>query len=149
MNIQFVRASEKKSLLKQLDEQFGISKLPFLLIESGKEKIRAFSGSLSKDEIMNLRSFLNIESIGLYLIAKESPIRLSFDAPHLLKYQISKNIIPIDLTKLNEWLHGFDLEIKKPSGSYIISFNNDFVGLGKSNSEKILNHIPKDRRLKN
>ena len=149
MKIQFIRASEKKNILKQLDEQFGISKLPFLLIESGKEKVRAFSGSLSKDEILNLRSFLNIESIGLYLIAKESPIRLSFDAPHLLKEQIRNNIIVIDEKQLNKWLHGFDLDIKKPSGSYIISFNNDFVGLGKSNSEKILNHIPKDRRLKN
>ncbi len=149
MKIHFIKSSEKKFLIKQLNEQFGITKIPYLLIESGKEKIRAFSGSLSKDEITNLRSFLNIESIGLYLLAKESPIRLSFDAPHLLKEQISKNIIPIDEKQLNKWLHGFDLEIKKPSGSYVISFNNDFVGLGKSNSERILNHIPKDRRLKN
>ncbi|MAG37830.1 hypothetical protein CMI45_00375 [Candidatus Pacearchaeota archaeon] len=149
MKIQFIKSAEKKKLVSQLNEQFGITNIPYLLLESGKEKVRAFSGSLSKDEIMNLRSFLNIETMGLYFIKKETPIRLSFDAPHLLKDQITKNIIPISEEQLNDWLHGSDLQVVKPSGSYIISLNNDFVGLGKSNSSVILNHVPKDRRLKN
>jgi len=149
MKIDFIKSAEKKKLLSQLNEQFGITKLPYLLIEAGKGKVRAFSGSLSKEEMHNLGRITKIETIGIYFLVKETPIRLSFDAPHLIPSQIIKNIISLNESMALKWLHGEDLQIKKPQGTYIISFNNDFIGLGKSNSEKILNHVSKDRRLKN
>ena len=46
MNIKFISSGEKKKLLRELNEKFGISKLPYLLFETGKEKIRGFSGTL-------------------------------------------------------------------------------------------------------
>lgn len=149
MNLKFIKSSEKKKFLQELKEQFGITKLPYLLMESGKEKIRAYSGSLSKEELRELSNALYIEGIGIYLIKKESPIRLSFDAPHILKDQISKNVLEITEEDYQNWIRGNDLDIQKPRGTYIISYNGDFVGLGKSNEERIINHVPKDRRIKN
>jgi len=149
MKIKFIKSSEKKRIAAQLNEQFGITNLPFLLIESGKEKIRAFTGHLSKEEIKELNSTLNIESMGLYLIKREHDLRLSFDAPHLLKSQISKNILKINKEQFEQWIRGKDLQIKKPRATYIIEYEEDFIGSGKSNEEKIFNHVPKDRRLKN
>jgi NOL1/NOP2/fmu family ribosome biogenesis protein len=146
MKLKFIKSSEKRKLLTELETHFGITKLPYLLIEAGKEKIRAFSGHLSKEEISQLNSTINLEFIGLYLIKKETPIRISFDAPHLLNPK--KNILSVDSEQAKLWLQGSDLEIKKPRGTYIISHNDNLIGLGKSNSEKILNHVPKDRRLK-
>lgn len=149
MKMQFIKSSEKKEIISQLNNQFGITDLPFLLIESGKEKIRGFSGHLSKDEIIELGKILNIEVIGLYLIKKEENIfRLSLDATHLLKEQIIKNIIEIDDSQLKEWIRGQDLDIKTQKGIVIIKHASDFIGCGKSSGDKIFNYIPKERRIK-
>lgn len=148
MNIKFIKSNEKKKILAQLKENFGITNLPYLFIETGKEKIRAYSGHLSKEELLDLKNSLNIEVIGLYFLRKENDIRLSTDAPHLLKDQIIKGIIEIDETQVMDWIRGLDLNIKKPSRTYLLKFENIFIGSGKSNGEKIINHLPKSRRLK-
>lgn len=149
MNFRFVKSSEKKKILKELNEQFGIEKLPYLLIESGRERIRAFSGSLSKEEILQISHLTNIEQIGIYLIKKEDTLRLSMDAIHLLKSQIIKNMIEITESQLHDWLRGKDLSTPAQKGNVIIKYKEDLIGFGRSNGEKVYNYIPKDRRLKN
>ena len=149
MRIEFIRTPEKRRIIEQLKEQFGIEKIPYLFIESGKEKLRAFSGSLSKEEISDLSRTLNIEAMGMYFLRKEHDMRLSFDAPHLIKEQITKNIVDINERELNSWLHGIDLRIPAPKGTVILRHKKDFVGSGKSTGEKIINHVPKEKRLKN
>ena len=146
----FIRSSEKKRIIEQLKEQFGIEKIPYLLIRSGKEKIRAFSGHLSKEEIKTLSQITNIESIGLYLIKqeKEQDLRLSIDATNLLKSQITKNILEVNNEQLLDWIRGKDLQIITTQNTKIIKHNQDFIGCGKSNGIKIFNYIPKGRRLK-
>jgi len=148
MNIHFIKTPEKREIIAQLNKQYGITELPYLLIETGKEKVRGFSGSLSKDEIQNLGQLARIELIGSYLIRRENDMRLSFDALHLLKEQITTGIIDIDEKEYEEWIRGYDLNKKADNGTFAIRFNDDFVGCGKSTGEKILNHVPKERRLK-
>lgn len=148
MNIHFLRTPEKRLILEQLKQQFGIEDLPYLLVESGKEKIRAFSGSMSKEEIEELSTVAQIESIGLYLIKKEHDLRLSFDGAQILSKQVKKNIVEITDIDYQEWIRGYDLPIQVPSGTYLIKYNTDFIGCAKSNGEKLINHIPKERRLK-
>lgn len=137
-------------MIEGLNQQFGIQSLPYLLIQTGKEKIRGFSGHLSKEEIKQLTNSTNIESLGLYMLKLESQneIRLTLDACHLLKKQIKKNIVEINNSQLIDWLKGEDLNIQTGQGSKIIRHNEDFFGYGKSTGNKILNYIPKSRRLK-
>jgi NOL1/NOP2/fmu family ribosome biogenesis protein len=148
MNIQFIKTPEKRRILEQLNKQFGIENLNFLLIKSAKEKIRGFSGQLSKEEICQLSEIANIEVIGAYMLRIEHDLRLSFDATKLLSQEIKKNIIEIDEEQMKTWMQGFDLPIQKPSGTYVIKYQNLFLGCGKSNGQVILNHVPKDRRLR-
>tara|TARA_Y100000310_G_scaffold337937_2_gene426261 strand:- start:3017 stop:3469 length:453 start_codon:yes stop_codon:yes gene_type:complete len=148
MRIHFIKSKEKKQIISQLEEQYGITKLPYLLIESGKEKTRAFSGHLSKDEIKVLDSTINIEFLGLYLLKKEQDFRLSLDATHLLKSQITKNIIELSDSEFQSWIRGKDLELPSKKGTLVIKHNQDFLGCTKSNSEILFNYVPKDRRLK-
>lgn len=148
MNLHFIKSGEKKELLAQLHEQFGISELPYLLLESGKEKVRAFSGSLSKDEIAELSRLVNIEGIGMYLLKREHDLRLSFNATQLLSSQITKNIIGISEEQAKEWLRGEHLDISTAKGIVLIRHGSDFLGCGISTGERILNHVPKERRLK-
>ena len=48
--------------------------LPYLLLETGKEKIRAFSGNLTREDIFNLGKIANMEIIGLYFVKKENSL---------------------------------------------------------------------------
>jgi NOL1/NOP2/fmu family ribosome biogenesis protein len=148
MNCRFLKTPEKRRILEQLNKQFGIENLNFLLIKSAKEKIRAFSGSLTKEQILALSRVANIEIIGAYLLRKENEIRLSFDATHLLKSKISKNILEINEEQAKQWMKGNDLQIKAEKGTFVIRYQDDFLGCGKSNGEVIFNYVPKDRRIK-
>jgi NOL1/NOP2/fmu family ribosome biogenesis protein len=149
MNIRFIKTPEKRRIIEELNAQFGISELPFLLIETGKEKVRGFTGHLSKEEIMQIGKLAPVEGIGAYLLRKEGvEWRLSFDALHLLKEQITKNIFEINEQQLNEWIRGNDLDIQAPAGILVISYKGDFIGSAKSTGTKLLNYVPKERRLR-
>ena len=149
MKPQFIKSNVKRDIVAELKEKFGIAGLPYLLSESGREKLRGFSGHLSKDEIAELAQMLNIDTIGIYILKKEKDgLRLGFDATKLLRKQISKNIIEINETQLAQWIRGHDLEIKIPQGTYVISHKGDFLGCGRSNGNVLFNYVPKERRIK-
>jgi NOL1/NOP2/fmu family ribosome biogenesis protein len=148
-HINFIKSSGKREIIKELNEKLGIIEIPHLLIQSGKEKIRGYTGILSKDEIAELGELIHIDNIGLYFMKREKDgLRLSFDAVQALSNQITKNIVDITEEQLNKWIRGNDLEMKAPIGLVAIRHNGDFFGCGKSNGEKIFNHVPKERRLK-
>ena len=148
MKINFIRSSKKKKILKQLNLQFGITKIPHLLIETAKNKFRGYTGTLSKEEIAELNRITNIESIGLYLIKEEGELRLSIDATHLFKDQITKNIVEIDKPQFEKWIRGHDLNISATKRVKVIKYDDNFIGCGKSNEETIFNYVPKERRIK-
>ena len=147
MKIEFVKSSDKKKILEKLEQDFGIEKLNFLLIKSGKDKIRGFTGSLSKDEILALSRNANIEVIGLYLFKEENGMRLSFDAPFLLKAK--KNIVEISGEQAENWLKGMNIEIEIDKEGFVVLKNKqDFLGCGKASQGRIANFVPKERRIK-
>ncbi len=148
MNIRFIKSNEKRKILESLNDQFGISELPYLLISTGNERIRAFSGSLSKEEIEELGKIARVELIGTYFLKEEGLYRLSFDSPLLIKDEIKKNIVEINDEQFHDWIRGFDIQIEAPQGVVVIRYNGDFIGCGKSNGKTIYNYVPKDRRLK-
>ena len=108
----FIRSSQKKEILAELEENYGIEKLNYLLIEAGKKKIRGFSGSLTKEEIALLTTLTKIEVIGIYLASKKDEvIRLNFDVAALFQNQITKNIIQINKNRVDLWRRGYDLDV--------------------------------------
>ena len=148
--MKIIYSSEKKEIIKKLNEQYGISKLPYLLLRFGEDKIRIYSGSLSNDELNTLAANLRIENIGLYFAKQEKDgIRLTLDGIQVLKEQITKNILELTDKQAEEWLRGFDLDIKTGRGFKILKNNNEFLGCGKSTGDRITNFVPKERRIKN
>ena len=143
--------TDKKKIIEQLNNQFGINDLPYLIIQFGKEKLRLYTGNLSKEELYYLDREIRIENIGLYFAKYESnnEIRLTLDGVQLLKSQITKNIFELNDKQANEWLKGLDLDIKTDYGWKIIKHNNELLGCGKSTGERITNFMPKERRIKN
>jgi len=143
-----LQSSQKKKILKQLNEQYGITNLPYLLLQFGKEKIRLYSGNLSKEELLTLDKNLRIENIGLYFAKQQEEIRLTLDGLQLLKNQITKNILEINNKHTEQWLKGNDLDIQTLPTFKILKNNNEFIGCGKSTGQKITNFVPKERRIK-
>lgn len=142
-------SADKKKIIKELDSQFGISELPYLVIQFGKEKLRLYSGILSKEELYYLDREVRIENIGLYFAKWESDgLRLTIDGVQLLKNQITKNIVELNDKQANEWLIGNDLDLQTEYGWKILKHNNELLGCGKSTGERITNFMPKERRIK-
>jgi NOL1/NOP2/fmu family ribosome biogenesis protein len=175
MNAKFLNSKERKSLIEELRTIYGIEELPKMLLEVGKQKIRGFSGNMTKEEIFELNKLANVEVIGLYLLSKrDKDPRLNFDAVSLLKNQIKKSIIQITQNQYELWMRGKDLEIQTQTGMVILQLVSarqqkceaflqtdseksrqmraetwkDLVGCGTSNGNKIYNFIPKERQLK-
>jgi len=144
-----IKSTVKKKIISQLNEQFGISELPYLFLQFGKEKIRIFSGSLSREELQTLDLNLNIETIGLYFANQEKDgVRLTMDSLSILKPQISKNTLEITNEQKLEWFKGHELQIKSDKAFKILKHENELIGCGKSTTEKITNFVPKERRIK-
>jgi len=150
MSFKFLSKHERRKLLDEFKENFGISKLNYLFLRAGKEKIRAFSGSLSREEISVLARVVNIELMGIYLAKQQgNEIRLSHDAVSLLRKEISKNIIELSDDKAEKWLRGENIDKKAEKGFVILKHKDDLIGTGKSNGERIFNFVPKERRVRN
>ena len=150
MNAKFLSSGEKKKLLSELNERFGIEKLNYIFVETGKQKIRAFSGTLSKEELVRLGAFARVELVGIYFARRDdmSGLRLSLDALHLMKNQIIKNFIDIDDNQFLEWMSGRNLDLNLEKGVYAVRYNGDVLGCGFSSGSKLFNYVPKERQLK-
>ena len=150
MKLEILKKTEKEKIREQLEKQFGISKLPYLFTKNSKDKIRGFTGNLSKEEILRLARETNMEVLGLYLFKDEKDgIRLSIDACHALKDEIKKNIIELNDAQALEWFKGHDLDIKSDDKGYkILKYKDDFIGCGKLSQSRLVNFVPKERRIK-
>ena len=148
MNVQFFGGGDRKKLLQELNEKYGIVDPGFLFLETGKQKIRAFSGSMNRDEIVHLSENVRIELIGTYFAREDEMIglRLSFDAPYLKGVEVSKGIAELTDEEVELWMRGDSLIKEIPLGVYVMKHNEDFLGCGYSTGKKILNYIPRERQ---
>ena len=139
--------ANKKEIIKQLNEQFGIKEIPFNLLKFGEEKIFAFSGNMNL--LDKIEKISRIEGVGTYIAKEQIGTRLSIEGTHLLKEQIKKNIFELNEEQSEDWMKGRELNIKTgKKGFLVMKYQDDFLGCGKASEEKIGNFIPKNRRLK-
>jgi len=145
-----LRVLNKNRILEKLKKQFGITEIPGLLLQKGKERIFLYQGSLSERGIIEIEKTLPVERVGIYF-GKEinDEMRLSIDGVHLLKDQITKNTFELNEEQMDEWMHGSELQIKSgKKGFLVMKYKDELLGMGKASEEKISNFIPKNRRLR-
>ncbi len=153
MAIKILNKREKQEIANKLNEQFGIEKIPGIIIRLGKERLFLFTGTLNEQQIKELEKIAPVEKAGFYFAkifeGKEEQIRLSIEGVQILKEQIRKNIFEINDKQTEQWMKGYDLEIKTNKRGFIVIKNKeDFLGSGKASEQKIGNFIPKSRRLR-
>lgn len=139
---------EKKKIMQDLEKNFGISKLPWLLLRFGKGRIRGFSGSLSRGELLELAREVRVELVGLYILREESDAyRISHDGLFVFK-NAGKNIVDISDEQANEWLKGHEIELRDMEGWVLLRNKGDIIGCGKAKEGKVINFVPKERRVR-
>ncbi|MEK6840489.1 MAG: hypothetical protein AABX79_00875 [Nanoarchaeota archaeon] len=150
--LKILNNKEKAKIEEKLGEQFGIEKIPGIILQRGEERLFLFSGNLSEKEMNILEKLAPIERVGAYfakIVPGENGIRLSIEGSQILSSQIKKNIFELDEKQAEEWMKGHELPIKTGShGFLIMKYGLDFLGTGKASEQKIGNFIPKNRRLR-
>lgn len=159
MNIKILDNPKKKKFIEGLSE-LGLEKVPEVLIKTGNERVRAFSGSLTREELNQYLRDLPAELIGLY-VGKElmdrhgvMEVRLSLDGLHLWKEQITNNIIELGEEDEEKWFLGKDLEFNSEMKGKFVAVKSkssgDFIGTGKvtMDGKTLYNYLPKERRRK-
>jgi len=146
MKQKFMTSKEVKVFLKQIEEQFGkvpdIKKNAFV---KSKERIYMVNRDVDKIDLDQL----NINSVGLYIAeVKHGLLRLSIEGSQLIGPTATKNVLEISEEQLKEWFKGNDFKVEGEfEGFVILKYEKDYVGSGKYKEGKILNFVPKNRRL--
>jgi len=150
MTLKILTENEKKEIEKELSEQFGVKKIPGIILKSGTERFFLFLGDLDEEQIKQLEENVPIERVGFYFARYlDNRIRLSIEGVYLLKNQITKNIFELNEEQAEQWMMGRELNIRTDKQGLLIMKHKDyFLGCGKASKEKIGNFIPKNRRLK-
>lgn len=148
MKIETLNKKEKRDFEEKLKERFGITLPRCLLIKAGKNKIRIFTGDFSEHELNIVAGIIRLETAGMYMavIDKQNKIRLGFSASTL--FYGAKNILGLNENQAKNWFRGEDLNIKvRDKGYIILKFDDMIIGCGKATEDKILNFVPKERRI--
>ena len=151
MPAEYLSREERDHLNQQLKEEFNITLPQARYFKTGKEKIRIFTGNLPPEMLNQLLRNTVVEIIGLYFAKEEKNdiVRLSLDASHLLGNQATKNILQLTPEQTQKWLKGEDIEIaQEHHGIFVIRQGVDFLGCGKASQGKLINFIPKERRIR-
>ncbi|MBR9699956.1 hypothetical protein GOV09_05855 [Candidatus Woesearchaeota archaeon] len=146
MEYKILNSREMKKTISLL-ERFGYKKkLDYAFLMNNKNRIFLVNKDFRNIDTSKLR----VNNIGMYfgeLHANE--IRLSIEGSQLIGPDCSENILKLDDEDALDWLRGIDLskEIEE-KGYYLIKNKDDFLGCGKAVDKKLLNYVPKNRRLR-
>lgn len=139
---------EAKQILRHLEDQWGFKeKIEMTFLMNEKDKIFIISNDL---KILQKPEELRIDSLGLYFgELNKGEIRLSIEGSQIVGPKAGKNIIEVSRPEMTEWFKGKDIEknIEGEPRYVILKHDTDFIGTGRYKDGKILNFVPKARRL--
>jgi NOL1/NOP2/fmu family ribosome biogenesis protein len=147
MNLKILNKKQIKEILALIKNQWDTDlALDYTFLKDKEGKIFIINKQFAEIDLSKLR----INSMGLYIAQLMlDGIRLSIEGSQLIGPKAKRNILELTEKQLKQWLKGNNLEIKTELKNYVIlKHNKDFLGTGKIKENKILNYIPKTRRLK-
>lgn len=145
-DLKILNSKEKKEIIKLLEKNYGFKEeLNYVFLKNKDNKIYLISKDIQKIDLLKLK----INSLGLYFgEIKGNEIRLSIEGSQIIGRYAKKNVLKLDKDKIVEWLKGFDIDFETKERCFVIIKNDgDFYGCGKIKENKILNYVPKIRRL--
>ena len=144
-NFDLLNSKEIMKINKQLNEQFGneFNFKEYLVFRTPRDRIYIINKEFGEHDFSKLK----INNIGLYFLSiVKDGVRLSIDGSQLFKAK--KNILELKKNDFISWMTGEDLNLELEKGYFLIKYENEFLGCGKSTGNKVLNYVPKARRVK-
>lgn len=146
MNLKILNKKKVKEILTIINDQWGASiDLNYAVLQGKDEKLFLINRAVGEVDLERL----HINKIGLYfgqLLHNE--LRLSIEGSQLVGPHAKKNVLEITKEQSRAWLKGEDLAAEENLSGFVLIKHNDFFGTGKIKEGKVLNFIPKGRRLK-
>jgi len=142
--IKFLSSKELKPIVAFIKTHFGCTFVPEEAWVENEDRLYLISRDLEKIDLSALR----INSLGLYVGEwRHEELRLSIEGSQLFGPHAKKNVIELSSHELLAWLRGEDMLKSGEEGFVIVRYKTDYVGCGKIKEGKLLNFVPKIRRL--
>ena len=135
-----------KPMFKSMEERFGVTlKGEYAFFITAKDNVYAASKDVGEIDIQGL----NINTIGFYIFEwRKGEARPSIEGSQVIGPKATKNVIELNKGLFTLWIAGHDLEYEyEDKGYVIIKHGNDYAGCGRAIENKILNFVPKSRRV--
>ncbi len=145
-NLKILNTREIKKILELIKKQWQADfNKNHAFLMNNKNKIFLVNRDISRIDLNSIR----INNIGLYFgELNKGMLRLSIEGSQLIGPLAKKNILELNDVEARDYLKGADLDKKtKERGFLIIKHNDDYLGTGKVNREKVFNYTPKERRI--
>ncbi len=135
-----------KEVASKMKEQWGADYMPDYVFLRNDEDIFIVDRDVFRLDFERL----NVNSLGLYFGEfRKGSLRLSIEGSQLVGPLARRNVVELDEGETKLWLRGFDLEKKTAAAGYtLMSYKSDFMGTGRVKDGKILNFVPKNRRIR-
>lgn len=144
-----LNSKEVRAIAETVKQQWGCSLgLGCGFLEGKDGDVFLISRDIERLDLENL----HIDSLGLYFgQLRNDGLRLSIEGSQLVGKTATKNIVELNDGEFKDWIRGNDLEKDYGgcSGYVLVKHNRDFIGCGKCKEGKILNFVPKARRVTN
>lgn len=146
--LKILNSKEKKEMMSLLENAWGFSGvLPYVFFQSEKGKLYLVNDDFSRLHVEKLR----VNSLGMYFgELKDGSFRLSIEGSQIIGKHCSRNVVLLDNEQMYAWMHGETVVVAAsvPDGVFVlVQHGEDFLGCGKYRDGKILNFVPKERRI--
>ncbi len=145
--LKILNKKEIKNILAIIKKQWDSDvKLDYCFLMNNKNRLFIVNKDIDKVDFSKIR----VNNLGLYFgELRNDSLRLSIEGSQLIGKYAKKNILELDDYQLNSWVKGEDFVIESElKGFVLIKNKDDFYGTGKIVEKKLLNFVPKSRRLR-
>ena len=145
-SLKILNRKASKRLLERIENQWGATlEGEYVLLLNDRQKLY-----IVNREVFDIdNSKLRVNSYGIYFADTRNGIRLSVEGSQMIGPKAKKNIVELDEKEMKGWMRGEDIDKETDCEDFVIlKYGRDFLGTGKVSSGKILNFLPKTRRLR-
>jgi NOL1/NOP2/fmu family ribosome biogenesis protein len=146
MSFEILNKKKIKNILKAIESQWSAKpELDYVFLLSTKDKIYLSNRAIGEIDTSQLR----INNIGVYFGEfKNNELRLSIEGSQLVGPHATKNTIELNDKQTRKWLRGEDVDLDDDRKAFVIlKYKDDFLGCGRLVNKKVLNFVPKARRV--
>ncbi|MBI3032777.1 hypothetical protein HYY69_04840 [Candidatus Woesearchaeota archaeon] len=146
-NLKILNKKKIKELQSVLEKQWGASlEGDYVFFVNAENRIYLINRQIGEVDLSKLR----INSLGLYFGQMSgTELRLSIEGTQLVGKTATKNVFEMKKGVVALWVKGYDISLDQEGRTmFIMKYGDNYLGCGKLIDKKIINYIPKERRVK-